>query len=89
MPLINTTYERVNILLEESTLTEVRDRAGNSSLVRDLIEDKPLSMNKITLSVSKETEDLYLEILDKTGASDSEIEPCIRGASSPLLIKSS
>ena len=66
--------KRVNITIPESYHEQVKERGLNlSGLVREALEDQ-LSPDKITLSVSEKTHELYMQLFQHHGATDQEFE---------------
>jgi len=69
--------KRISVLIAEDQYERLTKAQINvSALIRDLLEDY-FSDNKITLSVSRKTRDLYEKIVSNTGATDKDIEPLL------------
>lgn len=66
--------KRISLMIREDQYEQIALTGLNlSGLMRDLIDDH-FSDYKITLSVSKETRELYDLIVSNTGATDEDIE---------------
>lgn len=79
--------KRVNVLIEEAQYEElVKAKLNISSFIRDLLEDH-FSETVINLSVSKQTFDLYNEVISNTGATDGDIEPYLKEILKKVLDK--
>jgi hypothetical protein len=77
--------KRISLMLREDQYGTLAKKGLNlSGLVRDLLDDH-LSEYKITLSVSKETKDLYDQIVANTGSSDDHLESYLRTALREML----
>ena len=78
--------KRVNITIPESYYNEIvkKRKWKLSGTIREALEDS-LSQDKIILSVSKETKELYHQIFNKSHYSDQEIEVYFRKALKSLL----
>ena len=72
-------------MIGEDQHQKLRDLGLNvSGLVRDLITDY-LSVNRIVLSVSEETQTVYQKIVANSGAQDEDLEPYLKEALHKLL----
>lgn len=72
--------KRISLMLREDQYELITSENLNlSGLVRDLIDDH-FSEAKITLSVSKETQGLYRQVVSNTGATDADLEPFLKAA---------
>jgi hypothetical protein len=79
------TLKRISLLLRDDQYEELTRRGLNvSGLVRDLIDDW-MSENKITLSVTEETRNLYDRIVANTGSTDADIERFFKTALGTML----
>ncbi len=66
--------KRISLMVREDQYDYFTKKGINlSGLIRDLVDDH-LSENKIILSVSKETKELYDMVISNTGATDVELE---------------
>ena len=76
---------RISLMVREDQHQKLLDSGLNvSGLVRDLIDDH-LSDFKITLSVSRETREIYDQVVSNTGATDQDLEKYIVKALKELL----
>ena len=77
--------KRVSLMIGEEQYNQiVKDEINLSGLVRDLIDDH-MSEHKITLSVSKETKDIYDLIISNTGSTDGDLEVYLKDSLKQLL----
>ena len=77
--------KRISIMIREDQHEKLLEKELNvSGLIRDLIDDY-FSDHSITLTVERETKELYDKIVSNTGSSDSEIEPHLRKSLKILL----
>ena len=72
-------------MIGEEQYKKIAERGLNlSGFVRDLIDDY-FSDHVISVNVSKQTHDLYSEIISNTGATDDDIEPLLEEILKKLL----
>ena len=78
-------FRRISLMIREDQHVQLLDLGVNmSGLIRSLIDDH-LSESKITVAVSKETADLYRQIVSNTGSTDADVEPYFRAALKRML----
>lgn len=70
---------RVNVTLPENYLEEVKTKGLNnlSALISDLLGDR-LAENKITITVSEDTKNLYNKVIANTEFEDVDVEQRLR-----------
>ena len=77
--------KRISLMVEENQYLHLIEKNINiSGLIRDLINDY-LGNNKITLTVSAETKEIYNQIISQTTDGDQELEPYVKKALHGLL----
>lgn len=77
--------KRVSLMIREEQHRLINDRGLNASgLFRDLLDDY-LSEHKITISVTKETKDIYDTIISNTASTDEDLEKYLRSSLKSLL----
>ena len=77
--------KRISLMIREDQHQSVIDAGLNlSGLVRDLIDDH-MSEFKITMAVTKETREIYDQVVANTGATDADLEEHIVSALKALL----
>ncbi len=76
---------RITLMVPPAQYKALTERGLNvSGLIRDLIDDY-LSAHKVTVSVDKETRNLYDQIVANTGSTDVDVEIYFREALKHLL----
>lgn len=77
--------KRISVMIREDQHQNLNEIGLNASgLFRDLLDDY-LSEHKVTLSVTKETKELYDMIISNTASSDSELEVFLKESLKKLL----
>ncbi len=78
-------FRRISLMIREDQYERLSELDVNmSGLIRSLIDDH-LSEDKITISVSRTTGDLYRQIVANTGSTDRDVEPHLRKALKAML----
>ena len=77
--------KRVSLMIREDQHQLLNEKGFNASgLFRDLLDDY-LSEHKVTISVSKETKDIYDMIISNTASTDEDLEKYLRESLKNLL----
>lgn len=77
--------KRVSLMIREDQHQLLNDKGYNASgLFRDLLDDY-LSEHKVTISVSKETKEIYDMIISNTASTDEDLEKYLRKSLKDLL----
>lgn len=72
--------KRVNVIIPESYHQEIQERGLKlSGVVREALEDQ-LNPDTITLSVTKEIHDLYMQLFSMSECNDADFAPFLRKA---------
>lgn len=72
--------KRVNVIISKEQHEKIHAKGLNlSAIVREALEDE-INAHTITLSVSEQTQKLYMQLFEETQFSDSEFEPYLRQA---------
>ena len=72
--------KRVNVIIPTKYHKEVSKRGLKlSAVVREALEDQ-LNPNTITLSVTKKTHEIYMELFNEQQCSDKDFEPFLKAA---------
>ena len=72
--------KRVNVIIPEEYYDEVHKRGHKlSGIIREALEDA-LNPDTITISVTEETKNIYLELFSNSECNDKEFEPFLREA---------
>ncbi len=77
--------KRVSLMIREDQHQTISEKGLNASgLFRDLLDDY-LSEYKVTLSVTRETKELYDMIISNTASSDADLEKFLKESLKKLL----
>ncbi len=72
--------KRVNVHIPTSYYEEISSKGLKiSGVIREALEDQ-LNPNTVTISVTKKTHELYMELFSTTNCEDKDFEPYFRDA---------